>query len=87
MRSLQEHPTQIFQAHFGRYRDFGLYTDSLAFYGARMFYYLWDVPIFMGMGAVGGLMGAGFCHFNVKVTQFRHKCVPRPLQAVVRSRV
>ena len=40
-----------------------------------MFYYLWDVPIFMGMGAVGGLMGAGFCHFNVKVTQFRHKCV------------
>lgn len=71
---LQEHPTQIMQAHFGRYRDFGLYTDSLAFYGARMFYYLWDVPIFMGMGAVGGLMGAGFCHFNVKVTQFRHKC-------------
>ena len=39
-----------------------------------MFYYLWDVPIFMAMGAVGGVMGAGFCHFNVKVTQFRHKC-------------
>ncbi len=46
----------------------------MAFYGARMFYYLWDVPIFMAMGAVGGVMGAGFCHFNVKVTQFRHKC-------------
>ena len=69
----QEHPGQVFEAHFGRYRDFGLYTDSLAFYGARMFYYLWDVPIFMAMGAVGGVMGAGFCHFNVKVTQFRHK--------------
>lgn len=40
---VQEHPGQILEAHFGRYRDFGLYTDSLAFYGARMFYYLWDV--------------------------------------------
>ena len=40
-----------------------------------MFYYLWDVPIFMAMGAIGGVMGAGFCHLNVKVTQFRHKCV------------
>ncbi len=50
------------------------YTDSLAFYGARMFYYLWDIPLFMAMGAVGGLMGAGFCHFNVKVTQLRHRC-------------
>ena len=47
---------------------------SLAFYGARMFYYVWDVPLFMAMGAVGGLMGAGMCHFNVKVTQLRHRC-------------
>lgn len=70
---MQEHPTQILHAHFGRYRDFGLYTDSLAFYGAKMFYYVWDVPLFMCMGAVGGLMGAGFCHFNVKITQLRHR--------------
>ena len=33
---LQEHPGQVFEAHFGRYRDFGLYTDSLAFYGAYL---------------------------------------------------
>lgn len=39
-----------------------------------MFYYVWDVPLFMFMGAVGGLMGAGFCHFNVKITQLRHRC-------------
>ena len=52
------------------------YTDSLAFYGARMFYYLWDVPLFMGMGAIGGLMGAGFCHFNIRVTQLRHRWGP-----------
>ncbi len=39
-----------------------------------MFYYVWDVPLFMCMGAIGGLMGAGFCHFNVKVTQLRHRC-------------
>jgi Voltage gated chloride channel len=70
---LQEHPALILQSRFGRYRDFGLYTDSLAFYGARMFYYVWDVPVFILMGCIGGLMGAGFCHFNVKITQWRHR--------------
>lgn len=60
-------------AHFGRYRDFGLYTDSLAFYGSRMFYYVWDLPVFFTMGAIGGLMGALWVHVNVKVTAFRHR--------------
>ncbi|DBA81171.1 TPA: hypothetical protein ACH3X2_006989 [Trebouxia sp. C0005] len=55
--SCAEHPGEVLTTHFGRYRDFGLYTDSLAFYGSRMFYYVWDLPIFVGMGAVGGLMG------------------------------
>ena len=72
----QQHPGSILSAHFGRYRDFGLYTDSLAFYGSRMFYYVWDVPIFCLMGAVGGLMGALWVHLNVKVTAFRHRCIP-----------
>ena len=62
--------------HFGRYRDFGLYTDSLAFYGSRMFYYVWDLPIFVVMGAIGGLMGALFIKVNVKITQFRHMYIP-----------
>eukprot|EP00891_Asterochloris_glomerata_P005649 jgi/Astpho2/5649/gw1.00079.232.1_t len=71
-----EHPRAILTAHFGRFRDFGLYTDSLAFYGSRMFYYVWDVPIFIGMGVMGGLMGAAFIKVNVKITQLRHRYVP-----------
>lgn len=73
---MQEHPGQVLVTHFGRYRDFGLYTDSLAFYGSRMFYYVWDLPIFVGMGAIGGLMGALFIKVNVKITQFRHLYIP-----------
>jgi chloride channel 7 len=73
---LQQHPQNILNAHFGRYRDFGLYTDSLAFYGSRMFYYVWDVPIFCLMGAMGGFMGALWVHVNVKVTAFRHRFIP-----------
>ena len=73
---MQQHPQNILSAHFGRYRDFGLYTDSLALYGKRMFYYVWDVPIFCLMGAVGGLMGALWVHVNVRVTAFRHRTIP-----------
>ena len=73
---MQQHPQNILRAHFGRYRDFGLYTDSLALYGKRMFYYVWDVPIFCLMGAVGGLMGALWVHVNVRVTAFRHRAIP-----------
>jgi len=63
-------------AHFGRYRDFGLYADSLAFYGSRMFYYFWDVPIFCLMGVAGGVGGAAFVAANVRVTAWRAKAVP-----------
>ena len=41
-----------------------------------MFYYVWDVPIFIGMGVMGGLMGAAFIKVNVKITQLRHRYVP-----------
>lgn len=72
---LQE-STNVLQAHFGRYRDFGLYTDSLGLYGSRMFYYVWDLPIFCVMGAIGGALGALFIHLNVKVTKLRHRYIP-----------
>eukprot|EP00884_Botryococcus_braunii_P006609 jgi/Botrbrau1/1594/Bobra.0185s0013.2 len=71
-----QHPKSIMSAHFGRYRDFGLYTDSLAFYGSRMFYYVWDVPVFCLMGAMGGLMGALWVHLNVRITALRHRYIP-----------
>ena len=73
---VQEHPGNIMRAHFGRYRDFGLYTDSLAGYGSRMYYYVWDVPIFCVMGAMGGLLGALWVHLNVNITALRHRYVP-----------
>ena len=73
---LQQHPANVMGQRFGRYRDFGLYTDSLAFYGSRMFYYVWDVPIFLAMGAAGGLLGALWVHINIKITALRHRYIP-----------
>ena len=74
--ALVQESTNVLQAHFGRYRDFGLYTDSLGLYGSRMFYYVWDLPIFCMMGAIGGALGGLFIHLNVKVTKLRHRYIP-----------
>ena len=70
------HPGALASAHFGRFRDFGLYADSLAFYGSRLFYYAWDVPLFCAMGAAGGALGAAFVAANVRVTAWRAARVP-----------
>lgn len=32
--------------------NLGLYTDNYASYGSRMFYHVWDVPIFCCIGKV-----------------------------------
>jgi chloride channel 7 len=72
----KDHPGQLLSTKFGRFRDFGLYTDNDANLGSRMFYYIWDLPIFCCIGALGGLAGAGFIKANVKVTQWRHTWVP-----------
>lgn len=72
----KDHPGRLLATKFGRFRDFGLYTDNYASYGSRMFYHVWDVPIFCCIGALGGLLGALFIHLNVRITQFRHRCIP-----------
>ncbi|KAI7845409.1 hypothetical protein COHA_001114 [Chlorella ohadii] len=72
----KDHPGRLLATKFGRFRDFGLYTDNYASYGSRMFYHVWDVPIFCCIGALGGLLGALFIHLNVKITQFRHRRIP-----------
>ncbi|EFN52659.1 hypothetical protein CHLNCDRAFT_138594 [Chlorella variabilis] len=72
----KDHPGRLMATKFGRFRDFGLYTDNFAAYGSRMFYHVWDVPIFCCIGALGGLLGALFIHLNVRVTTFRHKHIP-----------
>ena len=38
--------------------DFGLYDDHEANYGLNLWWYVWELPIFMAMGAVGGVLGA-----------------------------
>ncbi|KAL4855536.1 Chloride channel protein A [Chlorella vulgaris] len=72
----KDHPGRLMATKFGRLRDFGLYNDNYAAYGSRMFYHVWDVPLFCCVGALGGLLGALFIHLNVRITQFRHRHIP-----------
>ena len=53
-----------------------MYSDSQANYGANFYYYLWEFPVFVLIGIIGGLMGALFVSLNVKITHFRRKYIP-----------
>lgn len=64
------------EAKFGRDRDFGLYADDKALYGDHLFYYFWEIPIFMLIGVIYGVLGAGFVWMNVQITTWRHKYIP-----------
>ena len=64
------------RARFGTHRDFGLYTDSEADYSKNYWWYFWEVPIFVAMGLVGGLLGSAFVNLNVKITQWRARHIP-----------
>eukprot|EP01025_Chloroclados_australasicus_P012437 TRINITY_DN1572_c0_g1_i2.p1 TRINITY_DN1572_c0_g1~~TRINITY_DN1572_c0_g1_i2.p1 ORF type:complete len:958 (-),score=133.08 TRINITY_DN1572_c0_g1_i2:534-3407(-) len=73
---LKDADTSIYKAKLGVHRDFGLYNDVLANYGSIYYYFVWELPIFVVMGCLGGLLGALFVQVNVKVTQWRHKMIP-----------
>jgi len=64
------------RARFGTHRDFGLYTDNEADYSKKYWWYFWEVPIFLLMGAAGGLMGSAFVNMNVRITAWRHRYIP-----------
>lgn len=68
-------------AKLGTHRDFGLYSDDIAHYGSKYWYYAWEIPIFVGLGVMGGLLGALFVHLNTKVTMFRQKYIPGAAKA------
>lgn len=36
-------------------------------------YHILDIPVFVLMGIAGGLMGALFCHLNVRLVIFRKR--------------
>jgi chloride channel 7 len=64
------------RAKFGTHRDFGLYTDDEANYSRVFWWYFWEVPLFAGLGALGGLLGALFVKVNVRITAWRQRHVP-----------
>lgn len=66
----------ILRAKLGITRDFGLYSDAHADYGRNFFYYLWEVPIFILIGALGGAIGALFIAINVQITRVRQRYIP-----------
>ncbi|CAD7694881.1 unnamed protein product [Ostreobium quekettii] len=66
----------MWEAKLGVKRDFGLYSDGDASYGRNLYYFLWEMPIYIVIGAVGGLLGALFIKTNVKITQFRQRFIP-----------
>ena len=67
---------------------FRLYDDNLALYGKRYFYYVWELPVFAMVGAVGGLLGALFICLNIRATALRARFVPprRPRLRLVEVR-
>lgn len=42
-------------------------------FDGRSNYYVYELPLFMAMGAAGGVMGAFFNHLNMKMSQYRAK--------------
>lgn len=76
LAQFHEHPSGIFDAKFGIRRDLGLYDDNIALYGKRFWYYIWELPIYVILGCVAGMLGGLFIKLNIKFTSFRAKYIP-----------
>lgn len=72
----RDNPKGLDKAQLGHERDFGLYSDDKALYGQKLYYFVWELPIFMALGVVCGLLGSMFVWLNVKMTSLRHKYIP-----------
>ena len=66
----------MWEARLGVKRDYGLYDDADASYGRNLYYFLWEMPIYILIGALGGLLGALFISLNVQITKFRQRFIP-----------
>ncbi|KAL3138646.1 hypothetical protein ABBQ32_006406 [Trebouxia sp. C0010 RCD-2024] len=76
LAQFHEKPSEIFDARFGIRRDLGLYDDSIALYGSRFWYYIWELPIYVIVGCVAGALGGIFIKLNIHFTAFRAKYIP-----------
>lgn len=76
LAQFDEKPREIFDARFGIRRDLGLYDDNIALYGARFWYYIWELPIYVFLGCIAGVLGGLFIKLNIIFTAFRSKYIP-----------
>ena len=53
-----------------------LYDDNLAAYGKVYFYYIWELPVFVLIGVLSGVLGAAFIQANMALTRLRARYVP-----------
>jgi hypothetical protein len=40
----------VLQSHFGVHRELGLYNDDQAHYNQNLWWYVWEIPVFVLMG-------------------------------------
>ena len=73
---LKHNTGSFLSVKLGLHRDFGLYNDSEANYGSQYWYYLWEVPMYVLLGVLGGLMGALFVRLNKALTKYRQRKIP-----------
>ena len=64
----------IYRGYAGQLSNGGLLNFG-QFENAR--YEVWELPLFLVMGVVGGLLGALFNHINYRITVFRMRLVKR----------
>ena len=77
----------MMSARSGRLRR--LYDDNIALYGKRYYYYIWELPLFVAMGVLAGLLGTLFIGLNIRMTALRARWVPprRPHLRLLEARL
>ena len=73
---LWNEPENLFSGHFGIHRMFGLYPDDVAKYSTIFYWYIWEIPLFIIVGVVGGVFSNLFVLGNKHLTLWRRRNIP-----------